>query len=86
MIKFAFAELQSFCALGRDEVAGGAAFGECVVYDYVAVGHCGYYAHFVAYKDYCGGWRDVGYYTVDVFLEMFVEIAQRFVKHKNLRS
>ena len=73
-------------AVGWYEVLVGATFVECMVHNYVAVGHCGYYAHFVAYKDYCGGWRDVGYYTVDVFLEMFVEIAQRFVKHKNLRS
>lgn len=39
-----------------DEVAFGLALVECVVNDYMTVGHFAYYTHFVGYKNDCGGY------------------------------
>ena len=64
----------------------GHAFVECVVDNDVPVCHTCNLRHFVAYEHNRCRRCHIGDDAVEVLLEVFVEIAQRFVKHEHGRS
>ena len=64
----------------------GRALAQRVVHYYMSVRHAGNLAHFVAHKQYRGVAGKVGDYAVEVLLEVLVEVAQRLVEHKHVRT
>lgn len=64
----------------------GVAFMDAVVHDYMPVGHTGDHRHLMAYQYHGVVFCQRFHYGVDLPLESFVNVAERFVEHYHLRS